>query len=290
MAADVWASGPSGSYHFNGTWTRFFIGSNSLPLNAIRGISRTNIVGVGDNGLIAHYDGSHWNTDVLKGTDPTLSLYSVGGTGPDDLWAGGTDRFMRFDGASWTNVPFVIPSPVNPINYRGLWLYQRAQGFACSDTYSVISQLNAGTWSKRSTSGSNHELFDMWGSDLAHAWAVGHGHDLTVGAPAKIMKWDGTTWTDDSTVPASLPVLRAVWGTDATHVWAVGDNGTILFFDGSTWMARFSGTSDNLNAIWGSGPRDIWVAGSGGARHFNGTAWSAVGAVGALTTIWLSAD
>lgn len=290
MSADVWASGPSGSYHFNGSWQPFFIGSNNLPLNAISGTSPTNVVGVGNSGLIAHYDGSDtsWRKDVGETSDPDLNLYSVSGTGPDDIWAGGIDRLAHYDGSSWTVVPLVLGAPVSPISYRGIWLDQRGQGFACSAEYSAISRLDAGTWSKDRTGPSNHELFSIWGSDPEHAWAVGHGHSLT-GFPGKIMKWDGTTWGTDE-VPASTPELTGVWGTDANHVWAVGANGTLLFFDGTAWTALFSGTGDNLNAIWGSGPRDIWVAGDGGARHFNGTAWSAIGSLGALTTIWLSAD
>jgi hypothetical protein len=65
-----------------------------------------------------------------------------------------------------------------------------------------------------------------------------------------------------------------------------------LFWNGSLWTAVLAGagSSETLSAIWGSGPRDIWIAGSNGARHFNGTSWSAVPGLGVSVALWLSAN
>src|SRR5262249_6197639 len=56
--------------------------------------------------------------------------------------------------------------------------------------------------------------------------------------------------------------LAAVWGTSKADVWAVGAGGTILHFDGTTWAATPSGTTEAIYAIWGSGPTDLWAVSS----------------------------
>ena len=63
-------------------------------------------------------------------------------------------------------------------------------------------------------------------------------------------------------VPTPLDVLKtftAVWGTGPNDVWAIGSGGTIMHYDGETWVETPSGVLDTLNAIWGSGPNDIWI-------------------------------
>jgi len=69
--------------------------------------------------------------------------------------------------------------------------------------------------------------------------------------------------------------LNGVWGSSATSVWAVGDNGTVLFFDGTSWTAQTSGTSENLNGVWGSSATSVWAVGGGGVIQFyNGSSWA----------------
>jgi hypothetical protein len=288
MAADVWASGPNGTYRFDGSWHPAFLGSNNVGYNALWGTSSTNVVGVGTNGLVARYDGATWTREV-QASDSTATLYALGGSGPNDIWAGGLDGFAHYSGGAWTRVPFLRANPLTGIDYSGIWLYGPGNGFACSHAYSTTVQLADGVWQKSFDGPSNHDLGGLWGASASRAWAVGHGHNLTTGDPGKILQWDGGAWST-ATLPAGTPALTAIWGTDATHVWAVGRGGTVLFHDGATWASRFSSTADDLSAIWGSGPRDVWVVGAGGAIHYNGQAWTAIPGLPASTTVWLSAD
>lgn len=62
--------------------------------------------------------------------------------------------------------------------------------------------------------------------------------------------------------------LNGVWGASATDVFAVGENGTILHYDGVTWLLPTSGTTERLHAVWGSSGTDVFVVGGGGViRH-----------------------
>jgi len=74
---------------------------------------------------------------------------------------------------------------------------------------------------------------------------------------------------------SSLYDLRSVWGTASNDVWAVGDGGTILHFNGTTWVRVNSGTSSNLRAVWGVAPKRVWAVGEKGTLlEYNGGSWS----------------
>jgi hypothetical protein len=69
--------------------------------------------------------------------------------------------------------------------------------------------------------------------------------------------------------------LRTVFLLDPGNVWAAGDSGTILHYNGKSWIGVPSGTTQSIRGIWGSGPSDLWAAGGQGTiLHWNGTAWT----------------
>ncbi|MBF0118547.1 MAG: hypothetical protein HQK79_06900 [Desulfobacterales bacterium] len=69
--------------------------------------------------------------------------------------------------------------------------------------------------------------------------------------------------------------LYGIWGVAANSIFAVGDNGTILYYNGTSWSAMTSGTTNNLYGIWGTYAKDVFAVGAGGViLHYNGTSWS----------------
>lgn len=96
------------------------------------------------------------------------------------------------------------------------------------------------------------------------------------------------TCDDGAWCPVTTPLdarlgLGAVWGTSASDVWAVGAGGTILHFDGATWNAATSGTSEAIYAIWGSSPTDLWAV-SSTQKMLRSTGWANGSATWTLTT------
>jgi hypothetical protein len=92
-----------------------------------------------------------------------------------------------------------------------------------------------------------------------------------------LMGVDGSfaEWRDIT--PANLTQsLYSVWGTSPTNIYAVGLNGTILHYNGSTWNAENSGTTNRLNAVWGTSETNIYAAGENIILHKtgSGTNWS----------------
>ncbi|MFQ5826374.1 MAG: PKD domain-containing protein, partial [Dehalococcoidia bacterium] len=58
--------------------------------------------------------------------------------------------------------------------------------------------------------------------------------------------------------------LYGVWGSSATDVFAVGIGGTIVHYNGTSWSAMSSGTTDLLWGVWGSSATDVFAVGIGG--------------------------
>jgi hypothetical protein len=67
--------------------------------------------------------------------------------------------------------------------------------------------------------------------------------------------------------------LGAVWGSDATHVWAGGSGGTAVFFNGTTWQVRSTGTTNGLASIHGTGPSNAFAVTYNEVLHWDGNAW-----------------
>ncbi|PYP70675.1 MAG: hypothetical protein DMD36_05960, partial [Gemmatimonadetes bacterium] len=67
----------------------------------------------------------------------------------------------------------------------------------------------------------------------------------------------------------------AVWGATGNDVFAVGDDGSIWHYDGTSWTAQPSGTTQVLYGVWGSGRKDVFAVGTGGTiLHYDGTSWT----------------
>lgn len=120
--------------------------------------------------------------------------------------------------------------------------------------------------------------------DLMSVWGISPIVIITTDNFGNIFLNDSLRWVK---YPSSNGLsLNAIWGTSATNAYAVGSNGTILFFNGSSWTNLTSSklaspititTGINLYCIWGSSANDVYAGGElGNLFHFNGSEWSSV--------------
>jgi hypothetical protein len=71
--------------------------------------------------------------------------------------------------------------------------------------------------------------------------------------------------------------LNAVWQANASNVFAVGLNGTVLYYNGTTWSQLLNASGYRARGVTGSSPTDVWiVADSGITGHYNGSTFSNV--------------
>jgi len=121
------------------------------------------------------------------------------------------------------------------------------------------------------------------GADFYGVWAVG-GNVVAVGSGGVLARRSGTTWLSSALPVAGGRTLRAVWGLAATALWLAGDNGTLLFWNGSTASSFPTGGTESLRGVWGTAANNVWAVGDNGRiLHFDGSAWSVHAQGSALT-------
>ncbi|RLT39629.1 MAG: hypothetical protein DWI57_09965, partial [Chloroflexi bacterium] len=76
----------------------------------------------------------------------------------------------------------------------------------------------------------------------------------------------GPTWTWQSPLPQGND-LYGVWGSGPDNVYAVGLYGTIVYYDGVSWVVQTSGTTQSLFDIWGSSAIDVYAVGDALLRN-----------------------
>lgn len=119
---------------------------------------------------------------------------------------------------------------------------------------------------------------------LLHAvWAVSANDVFAVGDDGTILRrQNGNAWVDMN-APTTAN-LRGVWGSSSSDVWAGGVGGALLHFNGSTWSAVGTQTSD-IDAVWGSGPNDVWFCGSGSVLRWTGSSFTKFSFAGTLLAV-----
>jgi photosystem II stability/assembly factor-like uncharacterized protein len=114
--------------------------------------------------------------------------------------------------------------------------------------------------------------------DLYGVKMVSGSLGYTVGAGGKILKWNGSTWSD-MTSPTTQ-TLRAVDAYSATGLaCAVGDGGTVLVCSGGTWAKKTISTTTNLKACAFLSANTIFIGGDNGQLYKStngGSTWSSV--------------
>ncbi|MHB8894275.1 MAG: WD40/YVTN/BNR-like repeat-containing protein [Candidatus Geothermincolia bacterium] len=99
-------------------------------------------------------------------------------------------------------------------------------------------------------------------------------------ASAPALALEKYNWSWDLPKPQGN-LLGGVFPLRSDAVWAVGDEGTILFYDGSSWSADDSTTTRSLSDVTAVDSRNAWAVGESETILFhNGLNWSSIHATG----------
>lgn len=94
------------------------------------------------------------------------------------------------------------------------------------------------------------------------------------GASRVAIRFNGSIWTQDTTMPSGAGALYCCWMLSATDGWAAGSNGNIFHFNGSNWTSVASPVVTNWNRMWFLSYNNGWMVGDGGKiAHWNGANW-----------------
>jgi hypothetical protein len=323
---DVWAVGRAGTIlHWNGTaWSPVESGT-TYTLNAVWGSRATDVWAVGGwaaesfigrhttGQVILHWNGTAWSP-VPRGSDALLA--GVWGSGPDDVWAVGSDfspggaGFLHWDGWFWT--------PAGPSgSWRTVWGTSSSDVSALSWDWGAIAHWDGTAW----TTVWESEPWPPW-----HARGISGNGGWVVGEAGMILGRHSATWAiarpgvqggpfagvaDDDVWGVDyvqenfvhwvdfnpirmMPTGTAAeffggWASEPDDVWAVGTSGTIMHWDGTKWSDVTSSTAANLMNAWGSSGNDVWAVGdSGTIVHWDGAKWRSVpsGTTVDLVAVW----
>ncbi len=207
---DVWAVGGDALgvgpvdviLHYDGAGWTLVPPPAGLPsagaLFKVWGSAADDVFACGQGGVILHYDGLGWS---VQPSGTTLALFTIAGSGPNDVWAvGGPPAILlRSDGAAWAPVPLL--GPATALN-----------GVAATSSNDAVVvglggikwRLDAGAWFDESALEPYADLHAAWLFDDGQALAVG-GNFLTPPRPgtprAGIVAYFGRTPPASRLVP-----------------------------------------------------------------------------------------
>lgn len=212
--------------------------------NSIWGSSSTNVVAVGDGGVIMHYDGMRWEG---KASGTSEELYGVWGSSSKDVFAvGDRGTILHYDGSSWNTM---MGNTDNSL--LGVWGTSRTDVFAVGR--GVILHYDGTNWSVQSPDTLSCTFLGIWGTSSTQVLAVG----CDTAYNGVIFRYNGVHWTPEPI--GAQEVLLSIWGVSASDAYVSGANG-VLHFDGSTWDT-LPGAPHWSYSIWGASSTDLFCVG-----------------------------
>jgi hypothetical protein len=218
------------AFQFNGTsWSQMTIPAN-VTLGPLAAFSATDLWSVNNNGDAEQFNGSTWTTTKLpiSTTLPDLSMSSISGSSPSDIWAAGTAStegvehrkvapvLEHFNGSTWSNVTV----PVATGGVTSVVDISPTDAFAI-DGGSLI-QWNGSTWSV--VNATTQTGAAVSGAALAALSPT----DVWLAGVTTLDNFNGTTWT-------SIPVPSTAALTPAGQMLAEPDAATAVG-PGTVWF------------------------------------------------------
>lgn len=133
----------------------------------------------------------------------------------------------------------------------GIWPQKQTTVWVCGQG-GVFKSTNAGyTWSNTIAPAATY--YAIRGVNAYDTWVCGE-----LGGVGIISRWNFVTgWS--STAVANI--LRGIWLRTPTEGFAVGDNGSVYYWNGSSWTLVASGVVDDLYAVTGVTSNCYYIVG-----------------------------
>lgn len=260
--SDVWAVG-SGLFHFDGkTWsdaTPPSFGCSLCTLRSVSAVAPDDVWAVGDDGFVAHWDGSSWTLShpavlAKPGFKDTYEDLVHVVAWKDEVWAllSFGQGFVRFDKSSWTRMPWPdhdLRDTFFGVGPKDVWIPGES------------ARHWDGSWTTAETFGMTEQMYAAHGSAPDDVWMVGSGNSKgTVGAARH---FDGKSWSADFPLPYDVRALYAVHVVSRDEAWAGGLGETLVRWNGSEWkkVALPSGARGTFKSIYAPGGGAVFVAG-----------------------------
>jgi hypothetical protein len=273
-SSDVLAVGSEGTVlHYDGmAWTKMSTPTEE-QLNDVWGSSGSDAFVVGDHGTILHFDGTDWAAMESGVVDGLSGVW--GSSGTDVFAVGDGGVILHYDGAKWTE----MSRRATTATLRGVWSESPSNIYAAADAGGVL-HYDGSTWARLKPAIAG-VWRSVWGTSAKEVFVGGGTTADESERGGIVLRYDGSTWQASAT--GLKYVINAIWGSSRSSVFAAGkplphEQGEILRFDGAGWTPTKNGGGMNLAAIWGLSRRNVFAVG-GDARgglivRFNGWSWT----------------
>ena len=303
-ASTAFAVGKAGTIlQWNGTAWSTHTGVTGNNLKGVWAASATEAYVVGKDGTLFAYNGTMWTNqsaaaavgaqDLEDAWGDANSFYALGKNGtlyqfnrgtstwsaPDTLCAAAGTKFKDLWGDGAGNIYFASDNGVYLNNGTSCTLVaastEKLEGIYGSTTTGeiyavgkkgVVMFFDGASWTE--TTEGTEDLKDAWVSSAGNAYYAGkNGQTSTCTFTA------GTTCT--TTIIPGESEFKGISGSSDTNVIAVGKSGEIQQFNGTTWNAMTSPTTQNLEDVEVADASTAFAVGKAGTiLQWNGTAWS----------------
>jgi len=258
-------------WHYDGVkWSRATAGTpiteftGNKTVYAVWGSSKSDVWAAGRkinqgvlSGFLMHYDGMAW-TDATPPSVSSLStvLYIMDGARRDDIWAGGYEDAVHYDGSTWTAYRIADSLTVASITHgQGVTYFHLGSPWGKDTIYifmfanSVFKMIDYTTITQRKFGGG---LFVL-GSKLK---------TMTNGIIGTTVKTDGSidtnSWGREFTTPS---FFRERYVQTSKNVFAVGQLNLSYHYNGTDWKQLIisvpNNTVDPHALLWG-----VWTDGN----------------------------
>lgn len=211
-------------------------------------------------------------------------LYTICALDSSHVWAAGSEgQIFFFNGKSWSRQyqapeikekyhPTVRPTiyNVSAADENHAW----AVGNIDYYNRGYIFFFNGNAWIEQYKC-EDFILNNVFALDPSHVWAVGYGETGDRGQ-IRIYFYNGSSWKKqhEKEMPFTVNCSSDIYALDAEHVWVVGPEGTVLFFNGSSWSELYGiGAGTDLTSVYSASESKVWAVGDYSIFFYDGSNW-----------------
>ncbi len=197
---------------------------------------------------------------------PVAAGSAIWGSGPTDVYVVGMSLstlngyIMHYNGSSWTIVGTYANQRIDAV-----WGSGPKDVFAAGMDHiksgSYVHHYDGTSWQTQMLPTSQQPI-GLWGTGSGPSQKV-----FLITFMPEVWQYNGSGWVKLNINLTLSTGFKAIWGSSASDIFVVGTGGTIVHYDGKTWVTMTSSTSNDLAAIWGAGPKEVFAVGSGPALN-----------------------
>ena len=268
--------------HWDGREWSTVLAERTADVVAIHGRATDDVVGVGRDGRVIHFNGATWEDWNAALSDD--AIVDAWGAASGELFAVTATEILHHDGRGWSRA-FHGPGAA----FVAVWGSSPDHVVFLREDGEHLTWDGALLFRHSPPDGipASYQATDVWTSGPGDIWVTASGRfGAGIGRVIRSQPL-GQPWVQVLSTPAAL---ERIAGSSPNDVWVVGSDPVAQHFDGTAWTA-IAAPGSLHRAVWVNSPSDVWVSGRDApAQHWDGTGFTEVppGAVGSIgaTAIW----